>query len=171
MVASDRRASDGRELVDDLRAHARLRPLRPVPAHLPDLPRDRPRELVAARSHLPAARGRRGTRAAERSDRRGGLPLSRLSRLRDRLPVGRRVRLDARVRARGGRSLGAARRLGEARRAACAAFTGPEAAPTRVRVLAASRRTDAPRRSRRTGADAQGLARGLCAGPGRPAGS
>ena len=96
---------------DHARAPQGVRPLRPVPRLLPDVPPARPRARLAARAHLPDPAGVRG----QDQRRRPGLPrahlrLPGLPGLPDGLPVGRPVRRDHRGRARRRRAAEHARR-------------------------------------------------------------
>ena len=148
-------APRARGLRGDLRAVARLRALRPVPARVPDLPRDRPRDVVAARAHLPDARRRGGPHPARRRRRRRGVPVPRLSRLRDRLSVRRPLRRDARARcATRCERAGLRRRLAQPDRAL-------RAAPRRAASRAAAPRVG-PARGSRSACGSTALARRCC---------
>ncbi len=110
-----------------------MRALRDLPPTVSDLPRARRRDGLAARPHLPDAGGGRGQGGAEPDLPAPSRPLSRLSRVRNRVPVGREVRLAPRGDARGAPS----------RRAAGEASTAPG-----VRLLGLSRAGTAGRGSR-----------------------
>ena len=73
-----------------------MRPLRDLPAAVSDLSGPRRGDGLATRTHLPDARGRRGPDRVDADLRASSRSLSRLSRLRDRVPVGGQVRLAPR---------------------------------------------------------------------------
>ena len=75
----------------DARPDRRLRPLRVLPAHVPDLPALGRGDGLAARAHRPHGRAREHGHALGRHDH-PLRPLPRVHGLRDRLPVGRPVR-------------------------------------------------------------------------------
>ena len=84
------------------RADRRLRPLRLLPADVPDVLALARGDGLAARPHLPDGRARRRVDLAERHRRRALRPLPRLHGVRHRVPVRRAVRpadrADARLR-------------------------------------------------------------------------
>src|SRR5262249_9568978 len=92
-------ASDGRA-----QAHRSVRPLRLLPARLPDVPVVGRGDGLAARAHLPHEVAGRGQGAPVRRRRAPLRPLSRLHGLRHRLPVGRRLRRAHRANPRRGRA-------------------------------------------------------------------
>jgi hypothetical protein len=88
-----------------------VRALRDLPAAVPDVPGARPGDGFAARPALSHPRRRRRARRAERHLRPPPRPLPGLPRVRDRVPVGRAVRIAPRSHARPA-SAPAAARLG-----------------------------------------------------------
>ena len=86
-----------------------MRALRDLPSPVPDLPCARRGDGLAARPHLPDARGRRGQGGAEPDLSAPSRSLPRLPRVRDRLPLGSPIRLAPRGRTRRAASERAAR--------------------------------------------------------------
>ena len=113
-----------------------MRSLRALPRVLPHVLRARHRDGLAPRAHLPGQVAGRRTDGAERLDRAPSLPLSRLPRVRNRVP--------------GGGALRAAHRGREGRDRAPAA-RGPGSADLPLAELRAPARAPAPARSRRVG--------------------